>query len=84
MDLVTEAGIGPSGFAFGFSFIFKILFSFLLILYIAYSFFLALRVRILADTVRTPWNDTLKRLAFFHLYAVIVVGTLALFLIMIA
>ncbi len=84
MDLVTEAGIGPAGAFFGFSFLFKIVFALLLILYISYSFFLALRVRILADTVRTPWNEFLKRLAFFHLYAVIVVGSLALFLIMIA
>ncbi len=84
MDLVTDAGVGPAAGFFGFSFLFKIVFSLLLILYITYSSFLALRVRILADTVRTPWNDTIKRLAFFHLYAVIVVGSLALFLIMIA
>ncbi len=84
MDLITDAGIGPTGIVFGFSFLFKIIFSVLLILYIAYSFFLALRVRILADTVKTPSNSSLKRLAFFHLYAVIVIGFIALFLIIIA
>lgn len=84
MDLVTDAGVGATGWAFGFGFLFKIVFAVLLILYIAYSFFLALRVRILADTIRTPSNKSLERLAFFHLYAVIVVGLIALFLIIIA
>jgi hypothetical protein len=84
MDLITNAGIEKTSLVFGFAFIFKILFAFVLILYIAYSFFLALRIRILVDTVRTPWNAYLKRLAFFHLYAVIVIGSVALFLIMIA
>jgi hypothetical protein len=84
MDLITEAGIEPTGIVFGFSFLFKIVFGLMLILYIAYSYFLALRVRILADSVKTPWNKRLQRLAFFHLYAVIVVGLLALLLIVVA
>lgn len=84
MDLAQEVGVNGGGMIFGFAFLFKIVFAMLLILYIAYSFFLALRVRILADTVTTPWNKFLKRLAFFHLYAVIVVGSLALFFIIIA
>jgi len=84
MDLVTQVGVETPGIAFGFAFIFKIIFSLLLILYIAYSFFLALRVRILADTVRTPSNNSLRKLAFFHLYAVIIVGSIALFFIIIA
>ncbi len=84
MDLVTQAGIEGSSFIFDFSFLFKIMFSLLLILYIAYSLFLSLRVRILVDTIRTPWNKSLERLAFLHLYAVIVVGLLALFFIIIA
>lgn len=84
MDLAQEVGVNGGEMIFGFAFLFKIVFAMLLILYIAYSFFLALRVRILADTVKTPWNKFLNRLAFFHLYAVIVVGSLALFFIIIA
>ena len=84
MDLVTEVGVDAPGMVFGFAFLFKIVFAFLTILYIAYSFFLALRVRIIADTVRTPSNKSLERLAFFHLYAVIVIGLIALFFIIIA
>ena len=77
-------GIDSNTSILGFGFLFKILFAALLILYITYSYFLALRIRILADSVRTPWNKSLRRLAFFHLYAVIVVGLLALLLIVVA
>jgi len=83
MDLVG-VGMDSSTAILGFGFLFKILFAALLILYIIYSYFLALRIRILADSVRTPWNESLRRLAFFHLYAVIVVGLLALLLIVVA
>lgn len=84
MDLITDVGTNVEIAAFGIGFLLKIAFGLLLILYIAYSFFLALRVRILADTVKTPWNKTLQRLAFFHLYAVILVGLTALSLIVMA
>ncbi len=84
MDFVADAGVGTTGLVFGFGFLFKIVFALLLILYILYSVFLSLRIRILTDTVKTPSNGSLKRLAFFHLYAVIVVGLLALFFIIIA
>jgi predicted PurR-regulated permease PerM len=84
MDLITDFGTNIDTMVFSIGFFLKIAFGLLFILYIAYSFFLALRVRILADTVVTPWNKTLERLAFFHLYAVILIGLLALSLIVMA
>ena len=84
MDLIGNGALDGTVINIGFAFLFKIAFSILLLLYIAYSYFLALRVKILADTVRTPWNKSLERLAFFHLYAVILIGLLALFFIVIA
>jgi len=84
MDIIGGGEINEGIITFGFAFLFKIAFSILFLLYIAYSYFLALRIRILTDTVRTPWNKTLERLAFFHLYAVILIGLLALFFIVIA
>ncbi len=84
MDLIGNGGIDTTVINIGFAFLFKIAFSVLLLLYVAYSYFLALRIRILADTVRTPWNKSLQRLAFFHFYAVILIGLLALFFIVIA
>ncbi len=81
MDLIAG---NDTAINFGFDYLFKIAFSMLLLLYILYSYFLALRVKILADTVRTPWNASLQRLAFSHLYVVILVGLLALFFIVLA
>ncbi len=84
MDLVPGGEINDAVITFGFAFLFKIAFSVLLLLYIIYSYFLALSIRILADTVKTPQNKYLQRLAFFHLYVVILVGLLSLFLIVVA
>ncbi len=84
MDIIGGSGIDGTAINLGFGFLFKIAFSILFLLYIAYSYFLALRVKILIDTVKTPWNKYLKRLAFFHLYAVILIGLLALLFIVIA
>ena len=84
MDLITDTGIGTTGIDFSFGFVFKFAFTILFFLYVIYSYLLASRVKILADTVRTPWNKSLERVAFFHLYAVIVVGLFAVFLIVIA
>jgi hypothetical protein len=84
MDLIGETGPNIPFITFNIGSVFKIVFSFLFILYVAYSFFLALRIKILVQTVFTPWNTFIKRLAFLHLYAVIIVGGLSLFLIIIA
>jgi|GEM_PF-3921556 len=84
MDILGEVGTNEAALSFGLGSLFKVVFTLLFILYVAYSFFLALRIRILSNTISTPWNKTLRRLAFFHLYAVIVGGGVALFLILIA
>jgi len=84
MDLISETGTNIPLIAFNIGSMFKLLFSFVFILYAAYSFFLALRIKILVQTAYTPWNKFLKRLAFLHLYAVIIVGGVSLFLIIIA
>lgn len=85
MDFIS--GIGASEVnmvGFGFGFILKLIFVILFGMYIFYSFFLALRIRILSDTVQTASNSLLKRLAFLHLYAVILIGLLAMALIILA
>ncbi len=85
MDFVTETSLIDTQFlTFGITSLLKFVFSFLLILYVIYSLFLALRVRILVDSIRTPWNPFLRKLAFFHLYAVIICGGVALLLIIMA
>ena len=84
MDLLGEVGTNGAVMSFGLGSIFKVVFTLLFVLYVSYSFFLALRIRILSNTVQTPWNKTLRRLAFFHLYAVIVGGGVALFFIFVA
>jgi hypothetical protein len=69
---------------FGFALIFKILFAVLFACYVLYSFFLTLRVRILAETVDTPLNKKVLMLSYAHIGIVLVGGLIALMLILVA
>ena len=77
---ITTPSIGN----FGFSFLFKILFACLFAFYALYSFFLTLRVRILADTVSTPLNKKILLLSYAHVGMVLIGGFIALMLILMA
>jgi uncharacterized membrane protein YfcA len=71
-----ELGIG------GLDGILKLLFFVLIFGYIIYVFLLTLRVRILADTVKTPNNNTTKIASYIHLLLAIVGSAVAVILIL--
>ncbi|MCC7290354.1 hypothetical protein IT417_03845 [bacterium] len=81
MDFLEGIGtieLGSSGVAD----ILKLLFLVLVIGYLIYVFLLILRVRILADTVKTPNNNTSKLFSYALLLVGIVGSALAVILIL--
>lgn len=62
--------------------IIKLLFLVITFGYIVYVFLLTLRVRILADTVKTPSNATAKLISYIHLFIGVVGSLLAVILIL--
>lgn len=62
--------------------IIKILFLVVAIGYLIYVFLLTMRVRILADTVKTPSNGTAKLVSYAHLIFAVIGSALAVILIL--
>lgn len=79
--------MGPinSGASFlGLNFVFKVLFFVILVGYVLYAFLLLLRVRILADTVKTPQNKLIHLIASGHLALSLIGSFLAMILVLLA
>ncbi|MCA9376989.1 hypothetical protein H6763_03055 [Candidatus Nomurabacteria bacterium] len=78
------SGPTPSVSFLGINFVFKLLFFVLLVGYILYSFLLLLRVRILADTIKTPHSGKVMFATTIHLLISLIGGFLAMILILLA
>ncbi len=65
-------------------FVLKLLGAVILLGYFVYAILLSLRVRILADTVRTPFNGTMRFLSALHVILALIGGVVALLLILVA
>lgn len=52
--------------------------------YFIYSILLSLRVRILADSVKTPFNGTMRFLSTLHVIMVLIGGAISILLILVA
>jgi hypothetical protein len=87
MDFVGDILGGstqPPAPGVGINFIFKLLFFVVIVFYILYAFLLALRVRILADTVDTKFNYIAKAVTYIHLIVVLIGSFLALIVLLLA
>ena len=62
--------------------ILKALFLVVIFGYVIYAILLTLRIRILADTVKTPSNKTARVLAYLHLLVAVIGGFFAVILIL--
>lgn len=69
---------------FTLGFVLKIIGFVIIIGYFIYAFLLSLRVKILADTVTTPFNGTMKFLSLMHIGMAVVGGLIAMGLILLA
>ena len=67
---------------FGVNFVFKTLFFIVVLFYVLYSFLMLLRVRILSDTVETPYNRIVQLIVLGNLILALVGGFLAMMLIL--
>lgn len=67
---------------FGIGGILKLLFLVVIVGYVIYVLLLTLRVRILADTVKTPTNETARMLSYLHLFLAVIGSFLAVVLIL--
>lgn len=63
--------------------IIKLLFLVVIFGYLVYVFLLTMRVRILADTIKTPSNLTAKLISYIHLFVAVVGSLLAVILILV-
>lgn len=66
------------------NFAFSCLFFVLIFGYVLYAFLLAVRVRILSETIRTPYNNLAVTLSYVHMLIALVGGFLALLVILLA
>lgn len=67
-----------------FTWIFKVLFFVIIFGYIFFAFLLTFRVRILADTVNTPFNKVVRAYSVIHLVIALIGGILVLAIILLA
>ena len=63
------------------NFILKILFSVLVISFVVYSFMIALRTRIVANTVKTEKTHWVTKLTYLNVILTLVLGAIAVLLI---
>lgn len=84
MDYLDGINTIQSTGSLGFNIIFQLLFFVIIVGYVFYAFLLLLRVRILADTVKTRFNKRATALTFAHLVIALVGSFLALILVLLA
>lgn len=66
------------------NFAYKLLFFILILGYLFYAFMLTVRVRILSETVKAPYNNFAVTISYIHMIVAIIGGFLALLVILLA
>ena len=83
-EFISDIGYSPGAFTFDFVSLLKIPLISALLGTILFSALLFLRIRILADTFKTPQNKTVKKIIAAHITLVIVGTLLSLLFVIIA
>ncbi|WKZ30709.1 MAG: hypothetical protein QY318_02575 [Candidatus Dojkabacteria bacterium] len=66
------------------NFAFQCLFFVLIVGYLFYAFMLTVRVRILSETIKAPYNNLAVTISYIHLLVALIGGFLALLVILLA
>ena len=75
IELTNNLGLGGEIFSFNLLSLLKIPIVLALVVVILFSVLLFLRIRILADTFKTPQNKIIKKAMILHI-AIVILGTL--------